>query len=152
MQNNQKFSKNSLVELLRYLLCGGATTLVNYLVYLTLLHSKVDYLTSNTAAWMTAVIFAYVTNRIFVFHSRNQIGRELLSFVSLRFLTLLMENLLLFGLIDGLSLQPGISKLLVSIATVLGNYAFCKCSIFQNSQKSHTFHQTNFQKGETIHE
>ena len=152
MQNNQKFSKNSIVELLRYLLCGGTTTLVNYLVYLTLLHSKVDYLTSNTTAWITAVIFAYVTNRIFVFHSQNQIGRELLSFVSLRFLTLLMENLLLFGLIDGLSLQPGISKLLVSFVTVLGNYVFCKCSIFQNSKKSHTFHQSNFQKGETIHE
>ena len=73
MQNNQKFSKNSIVELLRYLLCGGATTLVNYLVYLTLLHSKVDYLTSNTTARKPAVIFANVTNRIFVLDRKSDV-------------------------------------------------------------------------------
>ncbi len=152
MLHNQKLTKHSFWEMLRYLINGAATTLVNYMAYLMLLHSDIDYLAANTLAWMIAVAFAYATNRIFVFQSRNQIGKELLSFVSLRFLTLLMENLLLFVLIDGLDFHAGISKVLVSVFTVIGNYLFCKCSIFHGAQQSQKLNQTKFQKGETIHE
>lgn len=152
MLHNQKLNKHSLWELLRYLINGGATTLVNYMAYLTLLDSNMNYLAANTISWMIAVAFAYAANRIFVFRSQNQIGKELFSFVSLRFLTLLMENLLLFAWIDGLDFHPGISKVLVSVFTVIGNYLFCKCSIFHGAQQSQNLCQTKFQKGETIHE
>ena len=81
--------KESLQEIISYIIIGGATTLINYFVYLLSLQSGIKYLTSNTIAWVFAVSFAYITNRTFVFHSKNQIGKEFVSFVSLRFLTLL---------------------------------------------------------------
>lgn len=136
----KNFYKSKLWELFCYLINGMATTIVNYTIYLALLHAKINYLTANSTAWIFAVFFAYVSNRIFVFHSDNQVGAELFSFVSLRFLTLLVENILLAALIQWLSFTPGISKVLVSFVTIIGNYFFCKCQIFDKK------------KGEMTHE
>lgn len=136
----EKFFTSKLWELFCYLINGAATTIVNYTIYLALLHANINYLTANSAAWVCAVLFAYISNRLFVFHSDNQIGAELVSFVSLRFLTLLLENVFLVALIQWLSLTPGISKILVSFFTVIGNYFFCKSKIFDKK------------KGEIIHE
>ena len=94
--------KDSLRELLRYGITGAATTAVNYVVYLLLLYLNWNYLTANTIAWIFAVAFAYVVNRKMVFHSKNQILQEVFSFVSMRFLTLLLENALLLYSADGL--------------------------------------------------
>ena len=143
-------SKDSIQEAFSYLLTGGATTLVNYVVYLTLLHFKIGYLAANTIAWAFAVAFAYVTNRTFVFHSENQIGKELASFVSMRFLTLLMENMLLALMIQYLKFHPALSKIAVSFATVIANYAICKCQIFR--RPAGCLPTTATTKGEEIHE
>lgn len=124
-------------ELLRYALNGGATTAVNYGVYLLLLSFEWNYLGANTVAWGVAVLFAYATNRLFVFRSKNAIGKELLSFVSMRFLTLLLENFLLFVCIQLLLISPFISKLAISAVTVLGNFLICKCRIFQKGVTLH---------------
>ncbi len=122
--------KESLQELLRYGITGAATTAVNYVVYLLFLHLNQNYLTANTIAWIFAVAFAYIVNRKMVFHSKNHVLQEAFSFVSMRFLTLLLENLLLFCFIQQMELAPMLSKLAVSVVTIIGNYAICKCHIF----------------------
>lgn len=144
--------RKAVLETLRYLLTGGATTLINYVIYLTLLCTHMNYLAANTIAWIFAVLFAYITNRIFVFHSENQVGKELVSFVSLRFATLLLENLLLAFFIRQCGFHPVLSKLAVSIVTVIANYAVCKCQIFQKSAGYLNTHPEKHTKGETIHE
>lgn len=126
-------SKDSIQEIVSYLLTGGATTLINYIIYLALLHFKANYLAANTIAWIFAVAFAYISNRTFVFRSKNQIGKELISFVSLRFLTLLMENAFLIFLIQYCQFHPALSKIAVSFVTVAANYVICKCQIFDKS-------------------
>lgn len=122
--------KDSLWELLRYGITGAATTAINYMVYLLLLYLKWNYLAANTIAWIFAVAFAYIVNRKMVFHSKNHVLQEAFSFVSMRFLTLLLENLLLFSFIQQLDFPPMLSKLGVSVATIIGNYVICKCHIF----------------------
>ncbi|MCI8484394.1 MAG: GtrA family protein [Lachnospiraceae bacterium] len=138
-------------EIISYILTGGATTFVNYAVYLTLLHFQVNYLWSNTIAWIFAVTFAYISNRVFVFRSENQVAKEMISFLSLRFLTLLLENLLLTLFIQWMELPPLLSKIGVSFITVAANYIICKCQIFQKPVK-YTGTSANKQKGELIHE
>lgn len=138
-------------EIVSYILTGGATTFVNYVIYLTLLHFQVNYLWSNTIAWLFAVTFAYISNRIFVFRSENQVAKEMISFLSLRFLTLLLENLLLTLFIQWMELPPVLSKIGVSFITVAANYIICKCQIFQKPVK-YTNTSSSKQKGELIHE
>ncbi len=115
----------------RYVMTGGMTTGVNYVIYIGLQAAAVGYLAANTAAWAGAVIFAYFANRSMVFHSRGDKRQEFLRFVSLRLVTLLIENLLLFLLVDCVEADSLISKVTVSIMTVLLNYFACKYSIFK---------------------
>ena len=96
---------------------------------------SLPYIAANSIAWVGAVSTAYVLNRRLVFHSRNKIWKELPSFAALRFLTLLVENVLLWLLIDHLYILPLPAKLLVSVITVVGNYVFCKYGVFKKGGK-----------------
>ena len=96
---------------------------------------------ANSIAWAGAVLTAYILNRRLVFHSRNKIWKELPSFAALRFLTLLVENVLLWLLIDHLYILPLPAKLLVSVITVVGNYVFCKYGVFKKEEICHDKNQ-----------
>ena len=78
-------------QLIKYIVTGGLTTGVNYLIYFILLGAAGDaaqqsrvYLAANSAAWLGAVLFAYVMNRKLVFHSERAIVHEFLEFAGLR--------------------------------------------------------------------
>ena len=59
-------------EVIMYLIFGVATTLVNWVVYSLLMKtSAVNMTISNAIAWFTAVVFAYITNKLFVFESKS---------------------------------------------------------------------------------
>lgn len=117
-------------HLITYAAGGALTTAVNYLFYFSLCAAGSGYLAANTAAWAAAVIFSYWVNRKFVFHSDGKWLAELLPFCSMRLLTLLTENVLLFLSVTVLLLPTAFSKLTVSIVTVLVNYLICRKKIF----------------------
>ena len=120
-------------ELLTYIITGGITTGVNYMLYGLFLFFHVPYIASNSIAWTGAVIAAYVLNRKWGFRSNRRIPEEFFSFAALRFITLLVENVLLWLAVDQLSLSLIGSKLIVSVVTVIGNYALCKYRVFKNA-------------------
>ena len=121
-------------ELLTYIITGGITTGVNYMLYgLFSNFFHVPYIASNSIAWTGAVIAAYVLNRKWVFRSNRRIPEEFFSFAALRFITLLVENVLLWLAVDQLSLSLIGSKLIVSVVTVIGNYALCKYRVFKTA-------------------
>lgn len=122
----------SLIELINYIVVGGLTTLVNFVVYFFCTHIQLHYLIANVVAWVFAVLFAYIANRKYVFKSEgNDQKAEFVQFVSLRAVTLVVESLLLFVCIQTLSMDEYIAKIIVSIVTVIGNYVFCKFMIFK---------------------
>ena len=128
-------------QLIKYIVTGGLTTGVNYLIYFILLGAAGDaaqqsrvYLAANSAAWLGAVLFAYVMNRKLVFHSERAIIHEFLEFAGLRLATLAVENLLLYLLIDVWQWQSPLAKLAVSIVTVTANYAACRLRIFRGGE------------------
>lgn len=113
------------------------TTLVNYVVYFILLKIHSHWLIANSISWIFAVLFAYYTNKRYVFKSTNNIKKEFISFILLRFMTLLIENICLYLLIDLLNLQPMTSKVCVSFITILSNYILCKFKIFKEEGVCH---------------
>ena len=84
--------KNDTKELIRYIFVGGMTTLVNYSVYYVLLKLNAHWLIANSVSWLGAVLFAYYTNKKYVFKSSNESKKEFVSFVLLRLVTLLVET------------------------------------------------------------
>ena len=124
-------------EMLSYVFVGGMTTLVNYVVYFILLKIHSHWLIANSISWFFAVLFAYYTNKRYVFKSKNEVKKEFISFVLLRFMTLLIENVCLYLLIDLMNIQPMISKILVSFITIISNYVLCKFKIFKEEGVCH---------------
>ena len=124
--------KKNIIELLNYVVVGGLTTLVNFVVYFFCTHIQLHYLIANVIAWIFAVLFAYIANRKYVFKSEgNDQKAEFIQFVSLRAVTLVVESLLLFVCIQLAAMNENIAKIFVSIVTVIGNYVFCKFMIFK---------------------
>lgn len=137
--------KPRLFEALSYLFFGVLTTLVNWLVYLlltTLLNLKAHPQGSgsfvlianiaNIAAWVLSVLFAYVTNRRYVFKSRSRKGlmwRELWLFISARALGYALFDLLLFSLFLTF-MQDRPAKLIMNVLVIIFNYLASRFVIF----------------------
>lgn len=123
-------------EILSYLIFGVLTTVVNYLVYLpvyNLLGWSAAF--SNVIAWAVAVIFAYLTNKPFVFRSHDWSARtvipELGKFVGCRVASGAAETLILLVAVDILHWNGNLWKLLTSVLVVILNYIASKLLVFR---------------------
>lgn len=123
-------------ELWNYLIVGALTTVVSigsYSIFSKLL--KINYLISNVLSWVVSVIFAYFTNRWFVFHSKEKKKfKEFIAFVSSRVLTLLLDSGLMIVGVDYLKIDDLLTKVLVQIIIVISNYILSKLIVFKKEK------------------
>ena len=124
-------------EIINYLIVGGLTTLVSlvsyYLCVCTFLDPKnaFELQLANIISWIFAVIFAYITNRKFVFKSKktNKL-KEASKFFLSRLSTLLIDMLTMFLLVTIIGINDKISKILVQFIIIILNYVFSKLFVF----------------------
>ena len=65
--------ENQVRDIISYIFFGGLTTVVNYLIYLPVYNMLgLSAALSNAIAWVVAVAFAYVTNKLFVFDKETE--------------------------------------------------------------------------------
>ena len=109
--------------------------MVNYLIYFPcdrLLHTA---WLSNSIAWVVAVLFAYVTNKPFVFQSYDwslkTVVPEFIKFVGTRVASLVVENLILLLTVDVLQWNRIFWKLAASVLVVVLNYVGSKLLVFR---------------------
>ena len=119
-----------------YLFFGVLTTLVNYLVFFPLynwLHFSATV--SNIIAWAVAVLFAFLTNKPFVFKSYDWSAKtvvpELTKFVGCRIGSGVVETALLLLCVDWLNWNGNLMKILTSILVVIVNYVASKLIVFR---------------------
>lgn len=144
-------------EVVSYLVFGVLTTVVNFVVYglsnllagenyeAKILFSvgSFDFLwiyVSQALAWVAAVIFAYITNKLFVFESsswkRNVVVKEIVSFFSARILSFILFEELLFILLAGIiGINGWISKIIISFLVIVFNFVASKLVIFRNKKR-----------------
>ncbi|MEG1990283.1 MAG: GtrA family protein [Clostridia bacterium] len=122
-------------EVIIYLIFGLLTTLINILIYWILTKVlNIDYMISNNIAWCIAVLFAYVTNRKYVFDSKSKkkgIIKEIILFISARIFSLLFDNALMFIGITLLYMNDMIIKILANILVIIINYIMSKYIVFK---------------------
>ena len=123
-------------DILSYLFFGVLTTVVNYVVYLPLYNTlHLPATVSNAISWVVAVIFAFVTNKPFVFKSHDWSAKvtlpEFVKFVGCRVGSGVLETLIIFITVDIFSFNGNIMKLITSIITILLNYIGSKLLVFR---------------------
>lgn len=122
-------------EMISYMLFGIGTVIIDYLVFYIFTIMGLNAMISNIISTLCAIIFAYTTNKLWVFKSKThgfvEILHEFFRFSNARFATLLMTELILFLTIMFKGNQYT-AKIIAMILTVILNYIFSKLFIFNN--------------------
>lgn len=123
-------------EIFKYILFGVLTTVVNIAVFFlfdTVLNFS--YIIANAISIIAAILFAFFTNKKYVFKSKSQSWKlafkEFYLFVGLRSVSGLFDMLSMLMLVDFMNLETNLSKILTQFIIVVLNYIFSKLYIFR---------------------
>lgn len=127
-------------EIINYLIFGFLTTLVSlityYLLTITILDVEIGYelQIANILSWCIGVLFAYFTNRKYVFESRNEKKcKEFITFVSSRISTLILDMSIMFIFVSCLKYNDQIIKLVSQVIVIICNYLLSKIIVFKRA-------------------
>ncbi|MEE1251344.1 MAG: GtrA family protein [Lachnospiraceae bacterium] len=131
------YKKNK--EVLLYLFFGVLSFIVSIASYAYFnIVLDMNELIANIFSWILAVIFAFVTNKIWVFRSKNasflEFLREMFSFFTGRLATLGVEEVILLIFITGLSFNSMAVKVVAQIVVILLNYVISKLFVFKENK------------------
>ena len=125
-------------EIWNYLIVGVLTTIVSLVVYFIATRTFLDVSVAielqiaNVISWVISVSFAYVTNRIFVFKSKNtKILSEISKFVGSRILSLLMDMGAMYLIVSVMNASDVIGKLVSQVIVIVANYVLSKLIVFK---------------------
>lgn len=150
--------KNKIIELykkyrevIQYLIFGVLSTVVNFVVFFILRSIYTDDSLKglfNVIANIVAILFAYVTNKIFVFQSKKKGFKNLIiemgSFFACRALTLLNDAFVFWLGFYVLGIPDLIVKLIGQVIIVVLNYILSKLVVFRKKKnKNNTKEETN---------
>lgn len=132
---------NKYKELINYSIFGALTAIINlglkWLLLFTIFDqtNSIELQASIIISWIVAVLFAYFTNRRYVFESKNKnILKEFIGFILARISTLFLEMIIMWFFITLLKLNSNtyviIFTLLAQVCVIVGNYIFSKLFIF----------------------
>ena len=127
-------------ELILYVFFGGLTTLVNWGLYWLLANPLgVPYLWATAIAQIASILFAYVTNRIWVFQSKargfREVSLEMLRFFGARGVSFFLALGCMYVGGDLLHINDTWMKLLANILVIIANYVFSKVFVFRKGQE-----------------
>lgn len=128
-------------EMISYIIFGVLTTAVDWIVYpfMRWLGYSVGF--SSALSWAAAVLFAFVTNKLFVFRSHtlrpDLLLKEFASFVSCRLLTGALTVGAMVVMVDMMGWNEWFGKFLVSALSLVLNYIFSKLFIFKKTVQNH---------------
>lgn len=124
-------------EISLYLVFGLMTTAIAVGGYGLLIWMGLHYFYATTLSWLAAVLFAFVTNRKYVFQSQaktvNQISKEAIAFLMSRVGTWVFETVGLIFLIDGIGMGQMLPKYIMSVVVIVMNYILSKLVVFRTS-------------------
>ena len=124
-------------ELFFYAVFGVGATVINIVSYRVLanIFGKKYFLIANIIAWILAFIFAFITNKLFVFESKSweaQIAmKEFVGFLSARLATGILDTVLMWVFVSIISLDDTLSKIIINILVIIINYIASKFFIFK---------------------
>ena len=122
-----------------YIFFGVLTTLVNYAVYFPLYNiTSLSATLSNVIAWCVSVVFAFLTNKPFVFNSCDWSIRvtvpEFLKFTGCRVASGLLESVIVLLTVDVMNMNGNLWKLITGVLVIVLNYIGSKFFVFNNNK------------------
>ena len=126
---------NKYREMILYIFFGICTTVINTICYYLCWDIlQIPNVPSTIIAWILAVIFAFVTNKYYVFHSKStdNITREIISFFGCRLATGILDVGIMYIAVDLFLLNGLLWKIISNVLVIIINYIASKFFIFKN--------------------
>ena len=121
-------------DILRYIFCGGCTTLVNLISFYILRKCHLGLNTANVFSIILAILFAYVVNSRFVFQDKCETLKDhiqpFVKFISARLVSMVVEVGGVWLLVEVMGLNDMIGKFITQFIVMALNYLFSKFFIF----------------------
>lgn len=121
-------------QFILYVFFGAITTLIDMGTFFILIHNfELNYIFATIFAWIFAVSFAYISNKLWVFNSKTNknIFKEIFYFFFLRLISLILSIIFMVIMVEIIKINELIAKLIVNLFIVLSNYFFNKVFIFK---------------------
>ena len=125
-------------EMARYIIAGICTTLVNIGIFSVLQYgTEMRMQTANIISILAAIAFAFVINKRFVFRkkSRDEVGKEILSFYGMRMISMGIEILGMYGFTELSSVPDLAAKVVLQMIVIGMNYMVSKLYIFREDKR-----------------
>lgn len=118
---------------IRYLIVGGSAFLVEYCVFLVLQYSTHLLVLANVVSFTIALIYSFLLHRVWTFGGSHKysVRLQLLSYVGLGILNVILTSCLIVILVDRLSFEPWVAKILCMILVVIWNFIISNKVIFR---------------------
>ena len=133
-----KYLYNKHKEKILYLIFGGLTTLLSlityYLLTINLLNPSIaiELQLANIISWLIGFLFAFFTNRKYVFNSNSKHKiKEFIKFFLSRITTLLLDMIIMYIFVTLLGFNNLIIKIISQIIVIVSNYLFSKLIVFK---------------------
>lgn len=131
---------NQFKEQILYIVFGVLTTAINIIAFFACSRLiNLGLIPSNIIAWILSVLFAFVTNKIYVFNSKNYnfsvVLRELIDFVISRGATGILDLGLMYLFVSVIGIEDMISKIVINIIVIILNYVLSKLYVFKNKKQ-----------------
>ena len=128
-------------EIINYLVFGGLATVVNFVTYFIVARLMgIDEVLSSGISWFFSVLFAYITNKLFVFESKTDGIKAVLIEMGSFFLARIVSGILCdvgtFALmVKVFNINDLFAKVVTQVMVVIVNYVFSKLIIFRKKNK-----------------
>ena len=129
-------------EIIAYLIVGGLTTIVSWAAKFianaiffdnTMYPTPIENLILSTINWTAGVIFAYFTNRKFVFKSNESMIKEAPKFVLSRVSTYILD-IVVMQVLTAVGVNLMVATVISAVLVIIGNYVFSKLFVFNDKK------------------
>ena len=126
---------NKYNELIMYGRFGVLTTLINLLTFYVLDKLGVNVYLNNSIAWVISVLFAFITNKLYVFNSKDTsykiIAKEGIAFFLARIFSYFVDMFTIFMIFQVMGINKMIAKIISNVIVIIINYLLSKIIIFK---------------------
>ena len=126
---------NKYNELIMYGIFGVLTTLINLLTFYVLDKLGVNVYLNNSIAWVISVLFAFITNKLYVFNSKDTsykiIAKEGIAFFLARIFSYFVDMFTIFMIFQVMGINKMIAKIISNVIVIIINYLLSKIIIFK---------------------
>lgn len=119
------------LQIIRFLIVGGLSTLVNYSIFYVLIMLGVQYLISSAIGFVCGILFGYPFNKKWTFDAAPLSHKYLFPYFLIYLLSLVISLIFLKITVSYFNIDPKIANILAIIITTITNFIGIKFGVFK---------------------